>query len=139
MRTGATRLARALRRTETDAEKAMWSKLRNRQVDGWKFKRQVPFGRFVLDFFCVESRLAVEIDGGTHVDAHEIASDRDRTAFLSENGVRVLRFQNSEVSENIDGVLEIIYAELGQQSAPSPGAPRRPLPKGRGVSNAEAC
>ncbi len=132
-------MARSLRRAETGAEKAMWQKLRNRQIGGWKFKRQMPFGRFVLDFFCFEARLAMEIDGGSHGDAKEIAADRDRTAFLNENGVCVLRFQNNEVSENIGGVLEMIYAELGKQSAPSPGALRRPLPQGRGVSNAEAC
>ena len=109
----------------------MWGKLRNRQVAGWKFKRQVPFGHFVLDFFCFEARLAVEIDGATHSEADEIAYDNDRTAFLSENGVRILRFSNIEVAENITGVLETIYADLGQQSAPSPGASRRPLPRER--------
>ncbi len=107
-------------------------------MDGWKFKRQVPFKRFVLDFFCFEARLAIEIDGGTHGDATEMEVDRDRTLFLNDNGVRVLRFQNAEVSQNMNGVLEVIYAELGQQSAPSPGAPRRPLPEGRGATNAEA-
>jgi very-short-patch-repair endonuclease len=92
----------------------------------------------VLDFFCFEAGLAIEVDGATRSDATEIASDGDRNAFLVENGVRVLRFQNTEVSENIDGVLEVISAALGQQSAPSPGASRRPLPRGIGVTNAEA-
>jgi very-short-patch-repair endonuclease len=138
MRTGATSLAHPLRRTETNAERIVWSKLRNRQIGGWKFKRQVPFGRFVLDFFCFEARLAIEIDGATHGGAGEMAADRDRSIFLEENGVRVLRIQNVEVSENIGGVLEMIYAALGRQPAPSPGASRRPLPEGRGVSNAEA-
>ncbi|MET0639164.1 MAG: endonuclease domain-containing protein [Hyphomicrobium sp.] len=138
MRTGATSLARSLRRTETDAEKAIWRKLRNRRTGGWKFKRQVPFGKYVLDFFCSEARLAIEIDGASHGNTGEIASDRERTAFLRENGVRVLRFQNAEALENIDGVIEMIYADLGQQTAPSPGASRRPLPEGRGGTNAEA-
>ncbi len=116
----------------------MWGKLRNRQMDGWKFKRQVPFKRFVLDFFCFEARLAIEIDGGTRSDTEAMESDRDRTLFLNDNGVRVLRFQSTEVSQNINGVLEVIHAELGQQSAPSSGAPRRPLPEGRGDIAAEA-
>jgi very-short-patch-repair endonuclease len=138
MRTGASQLARSLRRAETDAERILWSKLCNRQMDGWKFKRQVPFGKFVLDFFCFEARLAIEVDGGSHASKCEIASDEVRTAFLSNNGVRVLRVSNEEVRENILGVLEKIYAAHGLQPAPSPGAARRPLPQGRGIPNAEA-
>ncbi len=137
MRTGATDLARSLRRTETSAEGVLWSRLRNRQIDGWKFKRQAPFERYVLDFFCFDARLAIEVDGGSHSDEMELASDAKRTTFLEANGVRVVRFQNDDVLRNVDGVLEMIYAALGQQCAPSPGASRRPLPKGRGVSNAE--
>ena len=144
MRSGAVGLARGLRRSETSAEHELWSKLRNRQMDGWKFKRQVPFGYYILDFFCFDARLAVEIDGATHSEEKEIANDQERTAFLEANGVRVMRFANSDVVRNIDGVLEMIYLALGQQPAPSPGARevradapgRRPLPKGRGVPGA---
>ncbi|MEQ1718488.1 MAG: endonuclease domain-containing protein [Hyphomicrobium sp.] len=136
MRSGLVSLARDLRKHETDAEHILWSRLRNRQIDGWKFKRQVPFGRFVLDFYCADARLAVEIDGGTHSTSAEIASDVDRTEFLEANGVRIVRCWNSEVRENIDGILEMIYLALGQVSAPSPGATRRPLPKGRGIDRA---
>jgi very-short-patch-repair endonuclease len=141
MRSGAVGLARGLRRSETAAEHALWAKLRNRQIDGWKFKRQVPFGRFVLDFFCFEARLAVEVDGATHGEADEIADDAQRSSFLKANGVNVLRVTNADVLDNIDGVLEMIYLQLGQQPAPSPGASSRseaplgrcrPLPKGRG-------
>ena len=132
MRSGLVALARGLRRSETAAEQKLWSELRNRQIDGWKFKRQVPFGRYALDFFCYDARLAIEVDGATHSEANEIARDQERTAFLEGNGVRVLRFWSCDVEDNIDGVLEAIYLELGQQSAPSPGAARRPLPKGRG-------
>ena len=143
MRSGAVGLARGLRRSETAAESILWSELRNRQIDGWKFKRQVPFGYFILDFFCCDARLAVEVDGATHSTAKEVADDAQRTAFLQENSVHVLRFSNSDVTENIDGVLEMIYLQLGQQPAPSPGARqvgadapgRRPLPKGRGGAN----
>jgi very-short-patch-repair endonuclease len=144
MRSGLIQLARGLRRSETSAEAVLWSELRNRQTDGWKFKRQVPFGNYILDFYCYDARLAVEVDGATHSEAKEIAQDAERAAFLKENGVRLLRYSNTEVYENLDGVLEMIYLELGQQPAPSPGARRvradapgrRPLPKGRGESGA---
>lgn len=140
MRSGLTSVAWALRRADTAAEHALWTKLRNRQIDGWKFKRQAAFGSYVLDFFCYEARLAVEVDGGTHADAVELAKDAERTAFLEFEGVRVVRVSNAEVAENIEGGLEMIYLQLGQQPAPSPGARqvraaargRRPLPKGRG-------
>ena len=132
MRSGLVQLARGLRRNDSSAESLLWSKLRDRQIDGWKFKRQVPFGNYILDFFCFDARLAIEVDGDTHGEVDEIASDKDRELFLAENGVRVLRFWNGDVRDNIDGVVAMIYLHLGQQSAPSPGAVRRPLPKGRG-------
>ena len=132
MRSGLTCIARSLRRADTAAEDILWMKLRNRQIDGWKFRRQVAFDSYILDFFCYDARLAVEVDGATHADAGELAKDAERTAFLEANGVRVIRVTNADVSENIEGVLEMIYLQLGQQPAPSPGASRRPLPKGRG-------
>ena len=122
MRSGLVSLARGLRRAETSAEGFLWSELRNRQMDGWKFKRQVPFGNYILDFFCYDARLAVEVDGATHSEATEIADDVERTAFLEAHGVRLVRCSNTDVFENLDGVLEMIYLQLGQQPAPSPGA-----------------
>ena len=130
MRSGAVSLARDLRRHETTAEQALWSRLRNRQIDGWKFKRQVPFGRFVLDFYCSDARLAVEVDGDTHGTAADISNDSDRTKFLEEQGVKVLRFWNTDVRDNIEGVLEMIYLALGQQPAPSPALRARLSPRG---------
>ncbi len=132
MRSGAVGLARDLRKHETKAEHILWSRLRNRQLDGWKFKRQVPFGRFIIDFYCSDARLAVEVDGSTHATPGEIVSDSDRTKFLETNGVRVLRCWNSDIRGNVEGVLEMIYLALDHKPAPSPGATRRPLPKGRG-------
>ena len=120
MRSGLVQIARGLRRSETAAEQKLWAELRNRQVDGWKFKRQVPFGNYVIDFFCYDARLAVEVDGATHSTIQEIAKDAERTAFLTENGVQILRCTNSEIEENLDGVLEMIYLRLGQQPAPLP-------------------
>ncbi len=149
MRKELTDLARGLRRRETDAERKLWSHIRDRQIDGWKFKRQVAHGRYVLDFFCFEASLVIEVDGTQHAD-ERVEYDRGRTAYLEQGGLRVLRFWNSDVLDNINSVLETIYLALGQQQAPSPGALRRqksvatrweargPLPRGRGDAAASA-
>ena len=143
-------LARKLRREQTDAEKKLWSRIRNRQIDGWKFNRQVPAGPYVLDFFCFEASLVIEVDGGQHAD-ERAEHDRVRTQHLEQRQLRVLRFWDGDVLNNIDGVLEHIYLALGQRPAPSPGAlkrqrpiddgsqARRLLPEGRGeaVRNGE--
>ncbi len=129
MRAGRTALARAMRHQPTDAEAQLWSRLRNRQLDGWKFRRQVPYGGYVLDFYCAEAKLAIEVDGGQHAEERKKHDER-RTTFLGTEGVCVVRIWNSDVLNNIGGVLEMIYLTLGQQPAPSPGASRRPLPRG---------
>jgi very-short-patch-repair endonuclease len=145
MRKELTGLARGLRRRETDAEKKLWSRIRDRKIDGWKFRRQVPYDRYVLDFFCFEASLVIEVDGGQHAEERAVY-DRARTAFLEQEGLKVLRFWNGDVLTNLDGVIETIYLALGQRTAPSPGAlkrqrsiregnkARRPLPEGRGNS-----
>jgi len=106
----------------TDAERALWAKLRMRQLCGHKFRRQVPFDRYILDFACLERRLVVEVDGGQHADS---ASDEIRTAFLESEGFRVVRFWNAEVLREMDSVLNRILSAL---EAPPPGATRRPPP-----------
>lgn len=129
MRPGRNELARAMQHQPTDAEAQLWSRLRNRQIDGWKFRRQVPYGGYVLDFYCAEAKRAIEVDGGQHAEERKDLDDR-RTEFLALDGVKVIRYWNGDVLENIDGVVEMIYLSLGQQPAPSPGASRRPLPRG---------
>ena len=126
-----TGLARVLRRQQTRAEHTLWRRLRGRQVDGWKFKRQAPHGRYILDFYCADAGLVIEVDGTQHLD-NRAEYDAERTAHLEREGLKVLRFWNSEVHENIDGVMEAIYLALGRCQAPSPGVLRRPLPQGRG-------
>jgi very-short-patch-repair endonuclease len=133
MRQRLTSFARALRRQETNAEQRLWRELRNRQMDGWKFKRQVPHGKYVLDFFCADASLVIEVDGYQHHE-ERAAHDAERTAYLERQGLRVLRLGNSDVLDNTEGSLESIYLALGQRPAPSPGAARRPLPRGRGES-----
>ncbi len=129
MRPGRNQLARSMRQQPTAAEARLWSLLRNRQIDGWKFRRQVPFGGYALDFYCADARLAIEVDGRQHAEDSKEHDER-RTAFLGSEGVSVLRFWNVDVLENTDGVIEMIYLSLGQRPAPSPGAARRPLPRG---------
>ena len=102
--------ARALRRNMTAAERKLWEILRLRQISGYKFRRQVPLGRYVADFVCHEARLIVEVDGGQH--DHASADEVERAAFLQDEGYRVLRFWNNEVLGNLDGVYETIVAEL---------------------------
>jgi very-short-patch-repair endonuclease len=108
--------ARRLRRGQTDAEHALWQRLRGRQICAAKFRRQYPIPPFIVDFCCVERRLVIEIDGGQH--AATVETDRRRTQSLQRQGYRVLRFWNSDVLQQIDAVLDEIDRALRQ--APSP-------------------
>jgi very-short-patch-repair endonuclease len=117
--------ARRLRRDQTDVERKLWLRLRDRRLNGWKFKRQVPIDRYVADFCCPDARLIIELDGGQHTMTEE--ADAKRTAFLESSGYLVLRFWNNDVLKNTDAVLEEILATLPQApSAPHPD----PLPSG---------
>jgi very-short-patch-repair endonuclease len=104
--------ARALRATMTDAEQLLWYCLRRKQLSGFRFRRQHPFERFVLDFYCCEARLAIELDGGQHNDADVKLRDRERTEFLAGHGIQVLRFWNNDVFTNLEGVLQKVYDVL---------------------------
>lgn len=106
---GTIRIARHLRVNQTDAEKVLWNRLRNRQIDGHKFARQVPISGYICDFVCREKLLVIEVDGGQHAES---AADAVRTRRLSEEGYRTIRFWNNEVLGNIDGVLLAIQSEL---------------------------
>jgi very-short-patch-repair endonuclease len=103
--------ARRFRKQSTDAEKRLWSRLRNRKAAGLKFRRQHCVGERVLDFFCAEANLAIELDGSGHSRHVGETTDLDRELELYEKGIRILRFHNKDVFENLDGVLnKIIYA-----------------------------
>jgi very-short-patch-repair endonuclease len=107
--------AREFRRRDTDAEARLWNALRAHRLGGWKWKRQVPWGPYFLDFLCVEAALVVEADGGQHAD--QVAYDRRRTAYLARSGLRVLRFWNTDILTNRDGVcLTILDACGGERS-----------------------
>jgi very-short-patch-repair endonuclease len=112
-------------RTSMNAtELLVWSRLRGRQLDGWKFRRQHPIGPYFVDFFCPGARLAVEIDGPDHDFEPRIAYDERRQAWLEASGLRVLRIPVHEISRSLDDVMEWIYAELLEQEAR--GLTRRP-------------
>jgi very-short-patch-repair endonuclease len=127
-RTALLERCRALRRDETDAERLLWMMLRGRQVGGAKFRRQHQFGPFILNFFCAEHRLAIEVDGSQHFSDDGEARDASRTAWLRRAEIRVLRFDNRQVLLETEGVLEAILRELGMDVMPSP----QPSPRGRG-------
>lgn len=101
--------ARRLRRNATDAERAMWQLLRDRRLDGVKFRRQVPIGPYVADFASIQHRLIVELDGGQHAES---VRDPKRDSFLTVEGWRILRFWNNDVLRNRTGVLEAIQQAL---------------------------
>jgi acyl-CoA thioester hydrolase len=108
--------ARTLREKATDAERMLWQKLRDRSLVGAKFRRQVPFPPYTVDFCCFEAKLIVEVDGSQH--AEQIAEDLVRTTRLEGDGFSVIRFWNNDVLTNTDGVLEAIMMELNRRGAP---------------------
>ena len=102
--------ARKLRSNLTDAELRLWSRLRRRQLNGFKFRRQHPVGIYVCDFICMEAAVVVELDGGQHLD--RAPEDLHRDAFLRLQGFRVLRFWNGDVPAHTDGVVATIFEAL---------------------------
>ncbi len=112
--------ARRLRRDATDAERLLWQRLRSRQLAGAKFRRQATVGLYIVDFLCVEAKLVVEADGGQHSPER----DEVRTAWLESRGLRLARFWNHDILQNVDGVLEAILLLLQEKQEPSPN----PLP-----------
>jgi len=96
----------------TDAEKARWLKIRGRQLKGYQFFRQKPIGHFIVDFYCPKGNLIIEIDGGQHYSDEGKTKDGRRDSYLNGLGLRVLRFSDREVFENMKGVLEKIWSIL---------------------------
>ncbi len=116
--------ARKLRRNMTDVEQKLWDRLRDKQIEEFRFRRQRPMGRYVVDFVCLDAKLIVELDGGQH--AGQVEADAKRTDFLQSLGFEVMRFWNNDVVENIDGVLERIRERLLQHATSNP-TPALPL------------
>ncbi|MEJ5153226.1 endonuclease domain-containing protein [Comamonas sp. MYb396] len=104
--------ARALRQASTTAEQLLWRHLRNRQLAGAKFRRQHPLGPYILDFVCLEHGLVVEVDGGQHAQAPQELHDQQRTVWLQQQGLRVLRFWNHDVLLQTNEVLAQLLQAL---------------------------
>jgi len=119
------RMPQQLRNGSTDAERALWRRLKGRQIEDCKFRRQHPFGDYILDFVCLERMVVIELDGSQHADA--VGYDARRTRLLEDAGFVVLRFWNNDVFGNMDGVLEMIHRQLVARATPSP--PNSPGPQ----------
>jgi len=124
----AKKAAKRLRGQPTDAETKLWYRLRRKQIDGLRFRRQSPVGPYVVDFLCADAKLVVEVDGGQHTWRAD--EDAKRTMCLESQGYRVIRFWNNEVNENIDGVLESILQAALTTPPPQPS----PSEEGEGVA-----
>jgi len=109
--------AKVLRKSMTNAEKILWSKLRRRQLNGLLFRKQHPYGIYILDFFCHEINLAVEVDGEIHLN--KIESDNERTKYLEASGITVIRFTNYDVDIRIDYVIDKIASFINNQTLSS--------------------
>ena len=105
-------LAAELRKNMTDAERLVWSKVRRKQLRGLQFYKQKILGEYIVDFYCHEANLVIEIDGGQHYTDEKIQSDKIRDKNLNRQGLTVLRYSNLDVLQNIDGVLEDIYQKI---------------------------
>jgi very-short-patch-repair endonuclease len=110
--------ARENRHNQTQAENLLWQHLRNRRVNGQKFRRQHPIGSFIADFYCNEYKLVIELDGGYHLLKDQREQDLGRTFELEESGFKVLRFTNEEVLQDIYAVVKAIKKHLTLNPSP---------------------
>lgn len=109
---GYKKLRQYLRKNLTRAEVLLWSRLQKHQVYDYKFRRQFGVGNYVLDFYCPELKLAIEIDGDTHFRPQAIVNDTSRQKFLESLGIKTLRFTNNDIYQNISGVMETIIKSV---------------------------
>jgi len=104
--------SRKLRNSCTPAERILWSQIRNRQVEGVKFRRQQAIGNYIVDFVSLEKKLIIELDGGQHSEDANLLNDESRTNWLNSQGFRVVRFWNNDIFNNLDGVILTIQKTL---------------------------
>jgi len=116
--------ARALRKNSTDAERILWSELRDHRLSGASFRRQVPIANYIADFVCHAAKLVIELDGGQHFSDDAERADAERSAVIEAGGLRVLRFNNHDVMTNRAGVLETIATAIAER-APTLTLPRK--------------
>lgn len=105
-----------MRNTSTEAEIVLWQKLKGSKLNGLKFVRQYSVGPFILDFYCPEKRLAIELDGSQHLNPHIHEYDVGRTEYLSMHDIKIIRFWNTDVIKNMESVLEKILEESSEES-----------------------
>ena len=116
--------ARQLRRDSTDSERALWSRLRNKQISGVQFYRQKPIGGYIVDFYAPGAKLVIEVDGGQHLEGPHVQNDMSRDGHLGSLGLKVLRFNSREVMKESDAVIEVIRRSVEERlTAEIPPAP----------------
>ena len=96
--------ARDLRKNMTPQERKLWNIIRNKHFYGYRFRRQFPIERYIVDFICREKRVIIELDGGQHNQPEDVQYDNERTAFLTSEGYQVVRFWNNDIDKNLQGV-----------------------------------
>lgn len=116
------KFCRKLRKNQTDAENKLWKILRNRQLLGVKFRRQYSAGKYIIDFYSPEYKIGIEADGGQHYESKGRQKDAIRTNELNKLGIKIIRFSDTDILKNIEGVYEVIYRTL---------TPHPPLPRGQ--------
>lgn len=121
-------VARKLRTEMTASEQRLWSRLRGKQLQGVQFYRQKPIGGYIVDFYAPKAKLVVEVDGPQHLDVDHAKQDVERDGYLAAQGLQVLRFNNLQVLQELDGVVEVIYQEVMERLNANP--PNPPLLKG---------
>ena len=107
---------RLLRHDMTPSERMLWKHISDKQLDGWRFRRQHGFGPYVLDFYCPVLKLCIEVDGELHQRTDVFEKDTERTSFLESNGIKVIRFTNDEIENDISDVLERIRRFINNNS-----------------------
>ncbi|MEE3385666.1 MAG: endonuclease domain-containing protein [Prevotella sp.] len=107
---------RLLRHDMTPSERLLWKHISDKQLDGWRFRRQHGFGPYVLDFYCPVLKLCIEVDGEIHQRTDVVEKDKERTSFLESNGIKVIRFTNDEIENDISDVLERIRRFINNNS-----------------------
>lgn len=106
--------AKAIRKDETQVEKILWAKLRNNQLKGYKFRRQHPIGLYIVDFYCYQLNLVIEIDGDYHNIQEQIEKDKERTQNLENDGLQLIRFTNKDVMENLEKIISEIMIKTDE-------------------------
>jgi very-short-patch-repair endonuclease len=107
--------ARQIRQNLTDSERALWQRLRGKQLTGIQFYRQKPIGKYIVDFYAPKAKLVIELDGSQHLEAHHIEKDRERDEYFDRLGLMVLRFNSRQILKETDAIMEFIYRKIAER------------------------